>query len=523
VTETLKERLERLWAPTLSREDVMPTDASLVSDLVEDDSPMGPPVDDDGEPTGVMVALYPEPVIAQQLAVEGGEPVDEIHMTMAYLGNTSDVGDRADELLQLVQDWASTQPALTGEVAGFGRFTAGPTPVTYASVDLPGLPAMRQSLVDVLERAGFNVPQEHGFTPHMTLAYSDADVTVPNLPLRFDACVVAYGGVYVGIPFGNPVEPAKPDTGDTTVVPDTARLHITEPAPLMFPNLSTGGFISTTSPFIATTNGPIAGTHFVGGSWLVPVPPTAAQPEAARAFVTEEAGRTLVTAPATTWERALSPNRHMTWMQGRFVGAEKANRNNAFWSSGDLELGQATVAHGPLNWLHEARHVIGTIADARYIPAKSGDLTTADAGPSEPHIIAASAIWKWIYPDEAWVVEQASEAQKLWYSMECVSDSVACVGEGSCGKEVAYDTYVSGGGCMHMMERATTRRFVNPTFLGGAVIVPPVRPGWADADASVMKQAANLAEKSFDQAGHPDITASDWELLMAQVVGYARS
>jgi len=319
-----------------------------------------------------------------------------------------------------------------------------------------------------------------------------------------------------------------------------------------------------------------------------------------KAFVTDVAGRTMLTAPAATWEKALTPNKHFLWMQGRFVGAETPNRNNAFWSSGDLELGQASVLNGPLNWLHEARHVIGTIADARYIPgntehladtqaaaaefaaaapvstedrkkmAKSGvampdgsfpipdvehlksairlartpaqrrhvmkraaaldssSLIPSDwkneksAATADPHIVAASAIWRWIYPDEAWVVQQASEADKLWYSMECISEQVACVGEGSCGTEVAYANYMQGEGCQHMQERSTTRHFKNPTFLGGAVIVPPVRPGWADADASVMSEAAALAEHAYDQAGQPDMSASDWEKLMAQVVLYAQ-
>lgn len=245
-----------------------------------------------------------------------------------------------------------------------------------------------------------------------------------------------------------------------------------------------------------------------------------------KAFVTEVSGRTLLTAPAATfapaWEKALTPNKHFLWMQGRFVGAETPNRNNAFWSAGDLELGQTTVTHGPLNWLHEARHVIGTIADARYIPSAAPAGAEAAAETVDPHIVAASAIWRWIYPDEAWVVEQASEAGRLWYSMECISEKVQCVGEGACGAEVAYTGYLSGQGCSHMQERSAVRRFVDPTFLGGAVIVPPVRPGWADADASILTQAASLAESAFEQAGQPDVPASEWEQLMAQVVKFGR-
>ena len=132
-------------------------------------------------------------------------------------------------------------------------------------------------------------------------------------------------------------------------------------------------------------------------------------------------GKTLLTAPANVFtterEKALHANEHFLWMQGRFVGAEKANRNGAFWTTEDLELGELTVRHGPLNWLHEGRHIIGTIADTRMVVREEA----ADRDLAQPHISALSAIWKWIYPDEAWVVEQASDAGKLWYSMECVS------------------------------------------------------------------------------------------------------
>ncbi len=131
-------------------------------------------------------------------------------------------------------------------------------------------------------------------------------------------------------------------------------------------------------------------------------------PDTAKAFLTEVNRRTLITPPANvfTTEQALHANEHFLWMQGRFVGAEKANRNRTFWSTEDLEL---TVRHGPLNWLHEAKHVIGTIADTRMV--KRDEQLAMDL--EQPHISALSAIWKWIYPDEAWVIEQASEDCRL--------------------------------------------------------------------------------------------------------------
>lgn len=289
-----------------------------------------------------------------------------------------------------------------------------------------------------------------------------------------------------------------------------------------------------------------------------PVQDPAREPAAAAPAVTTVSGtwspvittvgsRTILTAPATTersamWGSPPNPSRHMVWMQGRFVGAERPNRNNAFWSTADLELGKPSVAHGPLNWLHEDRHIIGAIADATFVPATTQPEAAAEAGGTEtadwtdllkrggagadatisdPHISALSAIWSWVYPDEASVVQMASDSGVLAYSMECISESVQCVGDGGCGSEFGYMQYAKGDTCDHLKERSTVRRLVNPTFLGGAVIVPPSRPGWADANASILRQAASVAEKAFDQAGRPDIPAATWEQMMAGVLTFA--
>lgn len=271
---------------------------------------------------------------------------------------------------------------------------------------------------------------------------------------------------------------------------------------------------------------------FEAGQPVVTAEPEAAHTGTVRPWspvVTTVGARTFLTAPATTaseqmWDAAPNANPHMLWMQGRFVGAEKPNRNNALWSIQDLQMGAPTVAHGPLNWLHEDRHVIGSIVDARLIPSRNEQADEGDVV-REAHITALAGIWKWIYPDEAAVVEMASEAGQLAYSMECISESVQCVrneaADVGCGEVFPYMALSNGMVCDHLKERASTRRLVNPTFLGGAVIVPPTRPGWADANASVLRQAAALAEKAFEQAGRPDIPANTWEQMMAGVLTFA--
>lgn len=135
--------------------------------------------------TGAMVALYPAPRVARSLAVDGGEPVRDIHLTLAFLGEAGDLPDHR-VLADIVRGWAASTPVLTGVVSGTGKFTAGPDPVTYASPDLPGLPAARERLVTALKAGGYAPSEDHGYSPHMTIAYDDRDVDVRNLKLRFD-------------------------------------------------------------------------------------------------------------------------------------------------------------------------------------------------------------------------------------------------------------------------------------------------------------------------------------------------
>lgn len=244
--------------------------------------------------------------------------------------------------------------------------------------------------------------------------------------------------------------------------------------------------------------------------------------QAARAFKTEVAGRTLITAPASVLlEKAAAPNPYFLNVAGRFVGGEKPNRNRALWTLDDLQLGEPTVRNGPLNWLHEDRHIVGSLTGSTLVQAREVAGSVGDEM-LEPYIAASAAVWRWIWPEEAAVIEQASEAQKLWYSMECISETVVCSGIQGCETEVAYMDYLKGDGvCDHVAQRASDRRFKNPTFLGGAVIVPPVRPGWADANLELMQAAEKFTEAAFEQAGRPDVQDREWTALMAEVLRYA--
>lgn len=152
------------------------------------------------EHAGVMVAFFVPPVEAQQIALENGQAPEELHLTLAYLGEGKEVG-ALDKLPALVQEWAAEHPPVTGLINGVGRFNKtqddGTCPV-YASFDSPELPAWRQSLVEHLVAHGYTPRMDHGFIPHITLAYSDKDAPIaanlPRSPLTFDEISVSIVG-----------------------------------------------------------------------------------------------------------------------------------------------------------------------------------------------------------------------------------------------------------------------------------------------------------------------------------------
>ena len=106
---------------------------------------------------------------------DGSEPtpLEEYHVTLAYLGDVADLPDY-NTVAKVVNEFANYQPALYAKVSGIGRFGVND--------DSPGSPSTcpstaaisrrcAPSLVAFLEATGIPVRHTHGFTPHITLGY----------------------------------------------------------------------------------------------------------------------------------------------------------------------------------------------------------------------------------------------------------------------------------------------------------------------------------------------------------------
>lgn len=184
--------------------------------------------------TGMMLAFLLDPQVASQLALPDGEPAEEMHITLAYLGDMNDPPaldgsytphTMPEPIKRVLTAVTSAACPLSGKIAGIGRFTTQsddetPTPI-IANVDVPGLTELRTELVEALSQANYFVADTHGYTAHITLAYIDQDAPmpiedVPPLELTFDTVWLCVGDER--IPFklgGDSYNPSKEPHGQT--------------------------------------------------------------------------------------------------------------------------------------------------------------------------------------------------------------------------------------------------------------------------------------------------------------------
>lgn len=222
-------------------------------------------------------------------------------------------------------------------------------------------------------------------------------------------------------------------------------------------------------------------------------------------------------------------NPFVKWIAGSFVEADNPNSNTQFWTADDLELAEYTIRDAPLNMIHKFRDPVGFFRSTKTIKLEK-DAADDSVDQGSMKIDALSGMWTHLFPMEADIVDAANDAALLFYSMECRGTHLICgtneaKGLEGCGEKfdyMAFDTH-----CEHLQDRSSVRHIVNPTFRGGALIVPPVRPGWKNASAgvvsdAVMQEAAAYAERheaaytSLTKGG-VDLSSAQWEMLMAQI------
>lgn len=263
-------------------------------------------------------------------------------------------------------------------------------------------------------------------------------------------------------------------------------------------------------------------------------------------LILHHAGRELLLSPATLraaddttdaadltsgWTPGTS-NPDILWISGNFVEADNPNSNRQFWTAADLELAEYTIKFAPLNLAHRYRHPVGFFAETRKVSlarqpqvpvgtTSTANFTVQPQGSMK--IQALAGMWAHIFPEQAALVTAADAAGELFYSMECTGTHLVCAGDSGCGQKFAYQDAASH--CEHLTNRTSVRHIVNPTFRGGALIIPPVKPGWKNANATVLSAAAMReaarwvdvnADGLADAASH--MSAREWETVMAMTI-----
>lgn len=193
------------------------------------------------------------------------------------------------------------------------------------------------------------------------------------------------------------------------------------------------------------------------------------------------------------------------WVAGRYVQGNRANKNGHYWTLEDLQAGESSIRHSPINTLHRWDRPVGTYVQTKIV--HRNDRMGASQEPL-PEIQALGVIWGANFPEVATMAKAAHQARRLHFSMECVAEQKQCL---TCGETFAF-TASAAETCEHLASSAAApRRFINPTFLGGALIYPPEKPAWPDAEIT------ELATEMYAHREREDV-AQRWESAMELVM-----
>ena len=218
---------------------------------------------------------------------------------------------------------------------------------------------------------------------------------------------------------------------------------------------------------------------------------------------------------ASAWaSKYIRHNPALKWIVGNYVEADNANSNGQYWTLDDLILKGATVDHAPMNMGHEAHSIVGT-----YVASEMIYPTQANV---HPYIETVSAMWRYYFPEAYAKIEEAYQEGTLFQSMECIADSITCVGtEQACGATFAYQGPY-GNYCEHINEGTAYRQLDNPHFVGGGLIIPPLAPGWKNAEINEVSELVNdnEGEKVYAEVATeaPHLQPAQWESLMQMIV-----
>lgn len=208
----------------------------------------------DDHTSGGMIALMPTAEDAARLAVPGGEPAEELHLTLFFLGDDGSVWteDQRDELEGILRPLAELYELGPVRAKAFGAahwngdsdypswvWNVG-DPEPREHIPLDGLLKVRACVTEALESTHERPelpPQHSPWSAHVCAAYSDDPAFLPELetrlgPVTFDRIRLSFGDEDRDIPLsGDPVTAAagplrrEPTALELAATTDFASVH----------------------------------------------------------------------------------------------------------------------------------------------------------------------------------------------------------------------------------------------------------------------------------------------------------
>jgi len=156
-----------------------------------------------------MIALYPPPDLAADLAIPGGLHASDLHCTVIYTGDAAGVDPQA---LKAVAEILARRDPVTAVISGHARFTGGDQDVIVALASSPALDDLHRDAADRLGARGITSPSVYGYCPHLTLTYLGPDGEDPvgrlaTIPVTFPAVSVMHGSDRTDYPFAASEQP----------------------------------------------------------------------------------------------------------------------------------------------------------------------------------------------------------------------------------------------------------------------------------------------------------------------------
>jgi len=146
--------------------------------------------DDAGEHKGTFLGFKVPVDVAEELAVPGGEPPEDMHVTLFYAKGLS--AEQAEVVESSFREAWANHGTVTLSIVGVDVFPASKSSdwkrVLIGVVESDGLLELRRAWLGALAEQGIAPNSEHGFRPHVTLKYlEDAELPPAIAPaVSFD-------------------------------------------------------------------------------------------------------------------------------------------------------------------------------------------------------------------------------------------------------------------------------------------------------------------------------------------------